>query len=119
MGNVQLEPRSETYPDRLFFLGGGDSIRSFLNDVDQPKAGQGIAVWLSFGRVLTVAIVVVAGLSLTLAHRAQTQSVRHLSRVALVLAVLATTLLLYGHIALTERATRLTGQTFGAFYGVF
>jgi len=28
--NVQLAPCSETYPDRLFFLGGVDTIRSFL-----------------------------------------------------------------------------------------
>jgi hypothetical protein len=39
-------------------MGVIDSIRTFLNDVDQPNSGQGVAVWLSFGRVLTVAIVV-------------------------------------------------------------
>ena len=33
------------------------SIQSFLRDVDQPKSGQGIAVWLTFGRVFTVAMV--------------------------------------------------------------
>ena len=39
-------------------MGVIDSIRTFLNDVDQRKNGQGIAVWLTFGRVMTVAIVV-------------------------------------------------------------
>jgi transmembrane protein DUF3566 len=39
-------------------MGVIDSIRTFLNDVDQPKSGQGIAVWLTFGRVMTVAIVI-------------------------------------------------------------
>jgi outer membrane protein assembly factor BamA len=29
-GNVQLRDESKTYPDRLFFLGGSDSLRSFL-----------------------------------------------------------------------------------------
>jgi outer membrane protein insertion porin family len=29
-GNVQLQSESKTYPDRLFFLGGSDSLRSFL-----------------------------------------------------------------------------------------
>jgi Transmembrane domain of unknown function (DUF3566) len=38
-------------------MGVIDSIRSFLRDVDQPKSGQGIAVWLTFGRVFTVALV--------------------------------------------------------------
>src|SRR4051812_23267386 len=33
------------------------SIQSFLRDVDQPKSGQGIAEWLTFGRVFTVAMV--------------------------------------------------------------
>src|SRR5262249_7963939 len=36
-GNVQLFNGSETYPDRLFFLGGGDSIRSFLADSVVPQ----------------------------------------------------------------------------------
>lgn len=35
--NVQLEEGSETYPDRLFFLGGVDSIRSFLADSVVPQ----------------------------------------------------------------------------------
>jgi Transmembrane domain of unknown function (DUF3566) len=39
-------------------MGVIDSIRSFLHDVENPKNGQGLAVWLSFGRVLTVAVVV-------------------------------------------------------------
>ncbi len=28
--NIQLVPNSSTYPDRLFFFGGGDSLRGFL-----------------------------------------------------------------------------------------
>lgn len=35
--NVQLESSSETYPDRLFFLGGVDSIRAFLPDTVVPE----------------------------------------------------------------------------------
>lgn len=35
--NVQLEKDSLTYPDRLFFLGGVDSIRSFLADSVVPQ----------------------------------------------------------------------------------
>jgi hypothetical protein len=38
-------------------MGVIDSIRSFLHDVAQPRNGQGIVAWLSFGRVLTVTIV--------------------------------------------------------------
>ena len=30
--NVQLVPNSQTYPDRLFFLGGVDSMRGYLQD---------------------------------------------------------------------------------------
>lgn len=35
--NLQLVPHSSTYPDRLFFLGGVDSIRSFLADSVVPQ----------------------------------------------------------------------------------
>lgn len=39
-------------------MGVIDSIRSFVNDVSQPKNGQGVASWLSFGRVFMVALVI-------------------------------------------------------------
>lgn len=35
--NLQLTTESKTYPDRLFFLGGVDSIRSFLADSLVPQ----------------------------------------------------------------------------------
>ncbi len=35
--NLQLTDRSKTYPDRLFFLGGVDSVRSFLADSLVPQ----------------------------------------------------------------------------------
>jgi outer membrane protein insertion porin family len=35
--NTQLAPDSETYPDRLFFFGGVDSIRGFLQDSVIPQ----------------------------------------------------------------------------------
>lgn len=35
--NVQLESGSKTYPDRLFYLGGFDSIRSFLAESIIPE----------------------------------------------------------------------------------
>lgn len=35
--NLQLTPDSRTYPDRLFFLGGVDSVRSFLADSIVPQ----------------------------------------------------------------------------------
>lgn len=35
--NLQLEGGSQTYPDRLFFLGGVDSIRAFLVDALVPE----------------------------------------------------------------------------------
>src|SRR5690606_32499943 len=35
--NQQLIPGSRTYPDRLFFLGGMDSIRGFLQDSLVPE----------------------------------------------------------------------------------
>jgi len=44
-GNIQLASESQTYPDRLFYLGGFDSIRSFLSDslVPQDVADQVVA----------------------------------------------------------------------------
>jgi hypothetical protein len=38
-------------------MGVIDSIRTFLRDIDASKNGQGIAAWLSFSRVLAVALV--------------------------------------------------------------
>jgi outer membrane translocation and assembly module TamA len=35
--NLQLTPESKSYPDRLFFLGGVDSVRSFLADSLVPQ----------------------------------------------------------------------------------
>jgi len=35
--NLQLKSGSETYPDRLFFLGGVDTIRAFLADAIVPE----------------------------------------------------------------------------------
>jgi outer membrane protein assembly factor BamA len=35
--NVQLIAGSQTYPDRLFFLGGVDSLRGFLQDSVIPE----------------------------------------------------------------------------------
>src|SRR6185436_15372162 len=35
--NVQLIPGSQTYPDRLFFFGGVDTIRGFIQDSVIPE----------------------------------------------------------------------------------
>lgn len=35
--NLQLNGQSQTYPDRLFFLGGVDTIRAFLSDALVPE----------------------------------------------------------------------------------
>ncbi len=35
--NVQTTPTSSTYPDRLFFLGGADSMRGWLQDTFVPQ----------------------------------------------------------------------------------
>jgi outer membrane protein assembly factor BamA len=35
--NLQLDAESQTYPDRLFFLGGVDSLRAFLADSVVPE----------------------------------------------------------------------------------
>jgi hypothetical protein len=39
-------------------MGVIDSIRSFLRDVEGAKNGGGVAAWLSFGRVFSIALVV-------------------------------------------------------------
>jgi outer membrane protein insertion porin family len=35
--NLQLKANSQTYPDRLFYFGGGDSMRGFLQDSVIPQ----------------------------------------------------------------------------------
>jgi hypothetical protein len=39
-------------------MGVIDSIRSFLRDVEGAKNGGGVAAWLSFGRIFSIALVV-------------------------------------------------------------
>jgi hypothetical protein len=39
-------------------MGVIDSIRTFLHDVEGNKSGGGIAAWLGFGRVMTIALVI-------------------------------------------------------------
>lgn len=39
-------------------MGVLDSIRAFLNDISGSASGSGLTVWLTFGRVMTVALVV-------------------------------------------------------------
>ncbi|HVY46014.1 MAG TPA: POTRA domain-containing protein, partial [Minicystis sp.] len=46
--NVQLDSKSKTYPDRLFFLGGVDSMRDFLADSLIPED---IAQQILHGRI--------------------------------------------------------------------
>jgi len=63
--------------------------------------------------LLVLAIVI----SLALAYRGA-RSTKQLSAVSVVCAVLASALVFLAHIALTTRVTHLTGQSFGAFYGL-
>jgi hypothetical protein len=64
-------------------------------------------------------IAVVTALSLALAYRSEERLVRRLAVLAVFLAMSSSALVLYSHIALTERTTRLTGHSFGPLYGLF
>jgi outer membrane protein assembly factor BamA len=72
--NFQLSSTSETYPDRLFFMGGVDTIRSFLTDALVP---QDVAVKIqkgakdANGAPLTIDDVVLRGGDLYLNPRAE------------------------------------------------
>jgi outer membrane protein assembly factor BamA len=72
--NLQLDPESQTYPDRLFFLGGVDSIRAFLVDSVVPEdVAQQILSGArdSQGGVLTIEDVPIRGGDLAFNPRAE------------------------------------------------
>jgi outer membrane protein assembly factor BamA len=78
--NVQLAPASQTYPDRLFYFGGTDSIRGFLQDslIPEDVAERIIADASRAGRpglgakdLLTVDKVAIRGGNLLLNPRAE------------------------------------------------
>ena len=66
-----------------------------------------------------IGITIVGVLAVALAFSTREQLVRRLAVLAVLLAASSSALVLYSHIALTERTTRLTGQSFGYFYGLF
>jgi outer membrane protein assembly factor BamA len=71
--NHQLNDESQTYPDRLFFLGGVDSLRAFLADSVIPEDdAQRIlrgAIVAATGKVLTAEDIVIRGGDLSLNPR--------------------------------------------------
>jgi cytochrome bd-type quinol oxidase subunit 1 len=72
-----------------------------------------------FTFVLLIAIALTALLSLVFRWRSGDRRIRRLSALAVLLCTSSSALLIYSHIVLTERTTRLTGQSFGGFYGLF
>jgi cytochrome bd-type quinol oxidase subunit 2 len=69
--------------------------------------------------VLLITVALFAVLSLGLGYWNGDRRTRRLSVVAVFLSISAYGLLLYSHVALTERTMRLTGQSPGGFYGLF
>ncbi len=69
--NLQLEPESTTYPDRLFFQGGVDSVRSFLLDAVVPEdiARQLLAANANDPKALTISDIAIRGGDLSLNPR--------------------------------------------------
>ena len=63
-------------------------------------------------------LVIGLGLSVFGAYRAGPGRVRHLAIASIVLAFVASGITLQNHAALTQRTTRLTGQSFGGFFGL-
>ena len=75
----------------------------------------GPSAWLTLFLLAVISLALVLSLVLALFF---TGSDRRLSAIAVAAAVLSDVLVLSAHVSLTERVTRLTGQTFGAFYGL-
>jgi hypothetical protein len=76
-----------------------------------------VEAFFTFVLLLTTALV--ALLSLVSRWRSADRRIRCLSALAVFLCISSGALLIYSHIVLTERTTRLTGQSFGGFYGLF
>ena len=86
-----------------------EEIQASFVDTWEPSA------WLTLFLLAVISTALV--LSLVLACFSS-GSARRLSVFASVVAVLSGALVLSAHASLAERVTRLTGQTFGAFYGL-
>ena len=72
-----------------------------------------------FTSAVLVGIAVITVVALAVAYRSGQRFLRRLAVLAMTLSVCSSALILYSHASLTERATRLTGHSFGPFYGLF
>jgi hypothetical protein len=80
-----------------------------------------VDTWEVSALITALALVLLAPLTLlsALLRWGGSALAKRLSSISLALAIVAGGLLIASHIALTERTTRLTGQDFGGFYGLF
>lgn len=72
-----------------------------------------------FTSAALVGIALVTVISFGVAYRSGQQLPRRLAVLAVILSLSSSALILYSHISLTERTTRLTGHAFGPFCGLF
>ena len=106
----------------MLLVVGGFAINGLLNPpyTDQQIQASFVDTWEVEAWSTTALLVLLAiavALSLALAYRGANLT-RRLSTMAVLVAVLAGVLVCSSHVALTNRVTQLTGQTFGGFYGL-
>jgi len=108
----------------LLLVIGGFGVYTVLNPpyTDQEILNSGVVdAWepeaiVTFALLFVLAVIGVFCIALTYRSNRLT---RRLAALAVFLCVFSGALFLSSHAALTERTTRLTGQTFGPLYGLF
>lgn len=101
-------------------LGVSDYFRVPFSDAQIQSSF--VDTWQPAALVTSASLVllgVIAVLCLALAFWTTKASVRLLAIAAIAVTVASGALSIYNHAELTERTTRLTGHTFGGFFGLF
>jgi len=101
----------------------GNGILGLLDPpyTDEELAASFVDTWEPHAIVTTLllAILSVAALAVCIVLAVGGADLRRYSLVTLLVVVSAIASQLASHVALSNRVTRLTGQTFGGFYGLF
>jgi len=105
----------------LACLYGGYAVTSTPYS-DQELRASIVDTWQAqalFTLVVLAGIAALTALSVAVAYGTRDRVVRRLRLLAILLSITSAALVFSGHMALTERATLITGHSFGFLYGLF
>lgn len=86
-----------------------EQLMNFVDTWEPHAIGTGVVLLFLLGVIVVAAVAVWNG----------EQSIRRLALAILIATVVAGGVQIWNHVVLTDRTARVTGQTFGGFYGLF